>query len=61
MCALGFFLLSLITGLLWANARFLYWEGRYKEKVHSLTAPPLEGVRVTLAAAIEASKAGMAG
>jgi uncharacterized membrane protein YkoI len=60
MSALGFFLLSLTTGLLWANARFLYWEGHYKEKLHSVPAPPLEAVRVTLAAAIEASKAAVA-
>ena len=61
MSALGFFLLSLLTGLLWANARFLYWEGHYKEKVHPVTAPPLEGVTVALPAAIEASKAAVAG
>lgn len=60
MSALGFFLLSLTTGLLWANARFLYWEGHYKEKVLSVPAPPLEAVRVALPAAIEASKAAVA-
>lgn len=63
MSALGFFLLSLITGLLWANVRFLYWEDHYKEKVLTVltvTAPPLGGVRIALPAAIEVSKAGTA-
>jgi uncharacterized membrane protein YkoI len=34
--AVGFLLVSVITGLLWANARFLYWEDQYKEKLHAL-------------------------
>lgn len=56
MSALGFFLLSVVTGLLWANARFLYWEDRYKEKLHKTTAPPLEGVMIPVQAAIKVSK-----
>ncbi|MBA2251690.1 MAG: PepSY domain-containing protein [Nitrospirales bacterium] len=61
MAALGFFLLSLITGLLWANARFLYWEDHYKEKVHTVSAPPLESARIALPAAIDVAKAVVAG
>src|SRR6476620_4211253 len=57
MCALGFLLLSLTTGLLWANARFLYWTEHYKEKVRSVAAPPLDSAKVGLSVAIHVSKA----
>ncbi len=57
MSALGFLLLSLTTGLLWANARFLYWADHYKEKVRAVAAPPLENVTIALSAAIHVSKA----
>lgn len=61
MSALGFFLLSLTTGLLWANARFLYWDEHYKEKVHQVTAPPLDSARISLSDAIEVGKAAVVG
>ena len=32
MGALGFLLLSVSTGLLWADAKFLYWDEHYKKK-----------------------------
>ena len=50
--ALGFLLLSLTTGLLWANARFLYWADHYKEKIRPDAAPPLESAIIALSAAI---------
>jgi uncharacterized iron-regulated membrane protein len=57
MSALGFLLLSLTSGLLWANARFLYWAEHYKEKVRSVAAPPLDSAKVGLSVAIHVSKA----
>ena len=61
MAALGFFLLSLLTGLLWANAKFLYWDEHYKEKVHRVAGPPLEAAQIALSAAIGVGKAAMGG
>ncbi|GMV50557.1 MAG: hypothetical protein NBKEAIPA_02514 [Nitrospirae bacterium] len=46
--AVGFFLLSLVTGLLWADAKFLYWDERYKEKRHPLAGPPVDSAQVPL-------------
>jgi len=38
-----------ITGLLWANARFTYWDEGYKERVGRLApAPPLTSAQVSL-------------
>lgn len=61
MTALGFLLLSLITGLLWANARFLYWDEHYKEKVHRVSGPPLESAHIVLSVAIDIGKAAVGG
>lgn len=61
MAAVGFFLLSLITGLLWVNAKFLYWDEHYKEKVHRVAGPPLETAQIALSAAISVGKAAMGG
>ncbi len=46
--ALGFLLLSVSTGLLWADAKFLYWDEHYKEKVRPLAGPPVESATVWL-------------
>lgn len=61
MAAIGFFLLSLLTGLLWANAKFLYWDEHYKEKIHRVAGPPLETAQIALSAAIGVGKAAMGG
>ncbi|HBP89759.1 MAG TPA: PepSY-associated TM helix domain-containing protein [Nitrospirales bacterium] len=46
--SVGFLLFMVITGLLWANARFLYWNSGYKEKVGRISpAPPLESARLS--------------
>ena len=46
--SLAFLLVSVSTGLLWANARFLYWPDHYKEKVRAVEAPPLASAQVPL-------------
>src|SRR5690349_20427261 len=61
MTAIGFLFLSLMTGLLWANAPYLYWEDRYKEKVRPVAAPSLEQESISLGTAIQISKAGTNG
>ncbi|MEO5955766.1 MAG: PepSY domain-containing protein [Nitrospiraceae bacterium] len=57
----GFLLLSLTTGLLWANARFLYWDEHYKEKMHRVAGPPIEAAQILLSAAVGVGKAAMGG
>lgn len=49
----GFLLISVITGLLWANARFLYWEDRYKEKLHPLPIVSLDKATLQIKAVEE--------
>lgn len=51
--AVGFLLVSVITGLLWANARFLYWEDRYKEKLHALPVVSLDKATLQIKAVEE--------
>ena len=46
--ALGFLLLSVTTGLLWADSKFLYWDDHYKEKVRPLAGPPVEAAALPL-------------
>src|SRR5918993_3256324 len=46
--AIGFLLLSVSTGLLWADAKFLYWDEHYKEKVRPLAGPPVESATLSL-------------
>ena len=48
MGALGFLLLSVVTGLLWADAKFLYWDEPYKEKVRPVAGPPVDSVKLPL-------------
>ena len=48
MGAGGFFFLSLFTGLLWADARFLYWDDHYKEKVVTVPGPSVESARLSV-------------
>lgn len=48
IASLSFLLLSVGTGLLWANAKFLYWDEHYKEKVRKIAGPPLEAARMSL-------------
>lgn len=57
MTAIGFLFLSLMTGLLWANAPYLYWADRYKEKVRTLPTPSLEQASISLSTAVQTSKA----
>lgn len=56
MSAIGFLFLSLVTGLLWANAPFLYWADRYKERVHVVAPPSLEHASISVSAAIQVSR-----
>jgi uncharacterized membrane protein YkoI len=46
--ALGFLLLSVSTGLLWADAKFLYWDERYKEKLRPMAGPTVESASVPI-------------
>ena len=48
LSGLLFLLVSVISGLLWANSKFLYWDNHYKEKVRSLPGPPLESAKLSL-------------
>ncbi|MGZ8423022.1 MAG: PepSY domain-containing protein [Nitrospira sp.] len=59
--ALGFLLLSVGTGLLWADAKFLYWDEHYKEKVRPLAGPPVESATVSLDRAFSLAKAAVGG
>jgi uncharacterized iron-regulated membrane protein len=54
--ALGFLLLSVVTGLLWADAKFLYWDEYYKEKVRPLTGPPVDSATLPLDRALVLAK-----
>jgi hypothetical protein len=54
--ALGFLLLSVVTGLLWADAKFLYWDEHYKEKVRPLTGPPVDSATLPLDRALVLAK-----
>ena len=58
---LGFLLLSVGTGLLWADAKFLYWDEHYKEKVRPLAGPPVESATLSLDQAFSLAKASMGG
>ncbi|WP_447970593.1 PepSY domain-containing protein [Nitrospira sp. M1] len=47
--SVGFLLFMVITGLLWANAQYTYWDAGYKERVGSvLPAPSVESARISL-------------
>jgi uncharacterized membrane protein YkoI len=48
--AVGFLFLSVGTGLLWANARFLYWPDHYKEKIHPLPVVALHHAKLSMTA-----------
>jgi uncharacterized membrane protein YkoI len=61
MGALGFLLLSASTGLLWADAKFLYWDEHYKEKVRPLAGPPLESATLSLDRVFSLAKAAAGG
>ena len=61
MGALGFLLLSVVTGLLWADAKFLYWDDHYKEKVRPLVGPSLEAATLSVERAMVAAKAAVGG
>ena len=49
MAVVGFLLVSVGTGLLWANARYLYWPDRYKEKIRPLPPVPIHAPMVAMA------------
>lgn len=59
--ALGFLLLSVVTGLLWADAKFLYWDEHYKEKVRPLIGPPVDSATLPLARALVLAKEAVGG
>ncbi len=61
MGALGFLLLSVVTGLLWADAKFLYWDDYYKEKVRPLPGPALETATLPVDRAIVLAKEAVGG
>ena len=61
MGALGFLLLSVSTGLLWADAKFLYWDEHYKEKVRPLAGPPVESATLSLDRVFSLAKAAVGG
>ncbi len=61
MGALGFLLLSVVTGLLWADAKFIYWDDRYKEKVRPLPGPSLETATLPVDRAIVMAKEAVGG
>ncbi len=61
MGALGFLLLSVVTGLLWADAKFLYWDDHYKEKILPLVGPSLEAATLPVDRAIVAAKEAVGG
>jgi uncharacterized iron-regulated membrane protein len=55
---MGFLFLSVVTGLLWANSKSLYFPERYKERVRSIPAPALESASIPLSTVFaEARKA----
>ena len=54
--ALGFLLLSVVTGLLWADAKFLYWDEHYKEKLRPLTGPLVDSAKLPLERALVLAK-----
>jgi uncharacterized membrane protein YkoI len=58
---LGFLLLSVSTGLLWADAKFLYWDDHYKEKVRPLGGPPVESATLPLDRVFSLAKAAVGG
>jgi uncharacterized iron-regulated membrane protein len=53
IASVGFLFLSVVTGLLWANARFLYWQDQYKEKLHPLPVVPVNQAVLPLSAVVE--------
>lgn len=61
MAALGFVLLSVVTGLLWADAKFLYWDDHYKEKVRPTVGPAVEKATLPVDRAILAAKEAVGG
>lgn len=44
-----FLLISVITGLLWAYAPYLYWEGGYMKRKHEMPPPDITQARLSLA------------
>lgn len=61
IASLGFLLLSVVTGLLWANAKFLYWNEHYKEKVRPVAGPSLEAARISLPEVLHQGKSAIGG
>ncbi len=61
MGALCFVLLSVVTGLLWADAKFLYWDDHYKEKIRPLSGPALETAKLPVDRAMLAAKEAVGG
>ncbi|GAB1722849.1 MAG: hypothetical protein GDA65_10300 [Nitrospira sp. CR1.1] len=61
MGAVGFLLLSVVTGLLWTDAKFLYWDDHYKEKLRPLAGPPLETAMLPVDRAIRMAEEAVGG
>ena len=59
--AVGFLLLSVSTGLLWADAKFLYWDERYKEKVRPMAGPPVESATLPIDRVFSIAKGAVGG
>lgn len=47
--------------MLWADARFLYWDDHYKEKMRAVGGPPVTAAKVSLPDAIDLARAASAG
>ena len=60
MSALVFLLISVTSGLLWANAKFLYWDDHYKDKVRPLAGRPLETAKLSVTDAIRFGSSALA-
>lgn len=59
--ALGFLLLSVVTGLLWADAKFLYWDDHYKEKIRPVVGPAIETATLPVDRAVVVAKEAVGG
>lgn len=54
--AVGFLTISVVTGLLWAYAPYLYWADGYMERKHAVHAPELTGARLSFAEVLRGIK-----
>lgn len=57
----AFLVSSAVTGLLWAYAPFLYWQGGYLERKTPAASPSLDAVTVTVQEAIQTARTTVSG